>query len=145
MDVSAALVKSVNDRSSFNRWLGIEVVEVAIGSVSLKIKWREELGQYSGHLHAGIIGTMIDTACGFSGLTVTTSKFLASNFSVNFLRPAVGDSFIAEAQVIKPGRLQIFTRCDLYSLNGSEKKLVANGDTILCVLPEGDWNDELNQ
>jgi uncharacterized protein (TIGR00369 family) len=144
MDINK-FVTDINARSSFNQWLGIEVVEVAVGSVSLRIKWREEFGQYSGHLHAGIIGTMIDTACGFSGLTVTTSKFLASNFSVSFLRPAVGDSFVAKAQVIKPGRLQIFTRCDLFALNGSDKeKLVANGDTILCVLPETDWNDELN-
>jgi uncharacterized protein (TIGR00369 family) len=143
MDVSK-FVKRINDRSSFNQWLGIEVVEVAVGSVSLKIQWREDFGQYSGHLHAGIIGTMIDTACGFSGLTVTTSKFLASNFSVNFLRPAIGDSFLAKAQVIKPGRLQIFTRCDLYAVSGSEEKLVANGDTMLCVLPDSDWNDELN-
>jgi uncharacterized protein (TIGR00369 family) len=144
MDINK-FVTDINARSSFNQWLGIEVVEVEVGSVSLRIKWREEFGQYSGHLHAGIIGTMIDTACGFSGLTVTTSKFLASNFSVNFLRPAVGDSFVAKAQVIKPGRLQIFTRCDLFALNGSDKeKLVANGDTILCVLPETDWNDELN-
>lgn len=144
MDINK-FVTDINARSSFNQWLGIEVIEVAVGFVSLRIKWREEFGQYSGHLHAGIIGTMIDTACGFSGLTVTTSKFLASNFSVNFLRPAVGDSFVAKAQVIKPGRLQIFTRCDLFALNGSDKeKLVANGDTILCVLPETDWNDELN-
>ena len=51
MDVSN-FVKRINDRSSFNQWLGIQVVEVAIGSVSLKIQWREDFGQYSGHLHA---------------------------------------------------------------------------------------------
>tara|TARA_B110000483_G_scaffold139707_2_gene166881 strand:+ start:226 stop:648 length:423 start_codon:yes stop_codon:yes gene_type:complete len=132
-------VKDINEKSSFNRWLGIEVADVAVGSVELRIKWREEFGQYSGYLHAGIVGTLIDTACGFSGLTVTESAFLASNFSVNFLRPALGDMFIARGQVTKPGRLQIFTMCELYAVKDGAEKLVANGNTILCVLPEGNF------
>jgi uncharacterized protein (TIGR00369 family) len=132
-------VRDINERSSFNRWLGIEVTEAEIGSVEIRINWREDFGQYSGFLHAGIVGTLIDTACGFSGLTITDANFLASNFSVNFLRPAMGDVFIARGKVVKPGRLQIFTRCDLYAVKDGSEKLVANGDTILCVLPEGDF------
>lgn len=133
------LVKDVNKRSTFNTWLGINVAKVDVGEVELQIQWREEFGQYSGYLHAGIVGTLIDTACGFAGLTVTDSKFLASNFSVNFLRPAVGDLFSARARIVKPGRLQIFARCDVYGITGEQEKLVANGETLLCVLPEGDY------
>ena len=60
-------------------------------------------------------------------------KVLASNFSVNCLRPAVGDMFIARARVIKPGKTQVFTACDLYAVKDGEEKLVANGQTILIV------------
>ncbi len=139
MNLKVKFVKDFNEGFYFHRWLGVEVVDVGPGSVAIQIDWREEFGQHLGHLHAGIVGALIETACGFSGLTVTESKFLASNFSVNFLRPAVGDRFIARGQVTKPGRLQIFTRCDLYAVNGGEEKLVANGETILCVLPDGDF------
>lgn len=37
-------------------------------------------------------------------------------------------------RVVKPGKQQIFTACDLFSVNGSEEKLVANGETLLCVV-----------
>jgi acyl-coenzyme A thioesterase PaaI-like protein len=59
---------------------------------------------------------------------------LASNFSVNCLRPAIGERFIARARVVKPGKQKIFTACDLFAVSESEEKLVANGETLLCVI-----------
>ena len=96
--------------------------------------WRPEVGQYSGYLHAGLIGTLIDTACGFATATVAVPNLLAAHFSVNCLRPAVGQKFIARARVIKPGKAQIFTHCDLYAVDAGGEKLVANGQTLLSVI-----------
>ena len=59
---------------------------------------------------------------------------LASNFSVNCLRPAQGQKFIARARVVKPGKTQIFTSCDLFAVDAGEEKLVANGQTLLAVV-----------
>ena len=140
MHLKEKLVKEFNEGLPFHRWLGIEVVGVEIGSVETQINWREEFGHYPGYLHAGLVGTLIETACGFSGLTVTDEKHVATSFSVNFLRPAVGDIFLARAQVTKSGRLQIFTRCDLFVVSGGQERLVANGETIFCVLRESDSN-----
>ncbi len=120
--------------SEFNKWCGIRVLSADEGVVELQIEWRNEMGQYSGFLHAGLIATLIDTACGFAAATMVGPKILASNFSVNCLRPATGDKFIARARVVKPGRQQIFTACELFSVNGSEEKLVANGETLLLVV-----------
>ena len=96
--------------------------------------WRPEVGQYSGYLHAGLIGTLIDTACGFAAATVAVPNLLAAHFSVNCLRPAVGQKFIARARVIKPGKAQIFTHCDLYAVYAGGEKLVANVQTLLSVI-----------
>lgn len=38
--------------------------------------WREEFGQYSGYLHAGLIGTLIDTACGYAAANGVSTLFL---------------------------------------------------------------------
>ena len=54
---------------------------------------RVEAGQYSGFLHAGPIGALIDTTCGFAAATVV-GRVLASHFSVNCLRPAIGERLI---------------------------------------------------
>ena len=128
------LIEKVNSMAEFNNWCGIKVLSATEGAVEIQIEWRKEMGQYSGFLHAGLIGTLIDTACGFAAATMAGTKLLASNFSVNYLRPAIGERFIARARVVKPGKQQIFTACDLFAVSEGEEKLVANGETLLCVI-----------
>jgi uncharacterized protein (TIGR00369 family) len=128
------LLQEINASAPFNRWAGLEVRSAKEGQVELALRWKDELGQYSGFLHAALIGGLIDTACGFVAATVVGPKVLATNFSVNCLRPAVGELFIARAKVIKPGKTQVFTVCDLFALKDGEEKLVANGQTILTVV-----------
>jgi uncharacterized protein (TIGR00369 family) len=94
--------------------------------------WRAEVGQYAGFLHAGLIGALIDTACGFAAVTVA-GRVLASHYAVNCLRPAVGERFIARARVVKPGRTQVFTACELFAVVAGAEKLVATGETLLSV------------
>lgn len=55
---------------------------------------------------------------------------------MNCLRPAVGQRFIARARVVKPGRTQVFTRCELFADDGEggDEKLVATGETLLTVV-----------
>lgn len=128
-------LKKINELAAFNRWCAIEVTEAEPGKVTIEIDWRDEFGQYSGYLHAGLIGALIDTACGYAAATVAGPNLLASNFLVNCLRPATGKKFIARASVVKPGKSQVFTTCDLYALSDDGEKLVANGQTLLSVLP----------
>lgn len=94
---------------------------------------RPEVGQYSGFLHAGLVAALIDTACGFAAETVV-GRILASHCSVNFLRPATGERFIARARVVKPGKSQVFTACGLFAITGDAEKLVATGETLLAVV-----------
>ena len=128
------MIQKINAMAEFNRWCGIEVTVAEAGSVEIQMPWRAEVGQYSGFLHAGLIGTLIDTACGFAAATVAGPHLLASNFSVNCLRPAQGQKFIALARVVKPGKSQIFTSCDLFAVDAGVEKLVANGQTLLTVV-----------
>ena len=48
--------------------------------------------------------------------------------------PAVGHRFIARARVIKPGKSQVFTACELFAENAGAEKLVATGETLLLVV-----------
>ncbi|HEY1394384.1 MAG TPA: PaaI family thioesterase [Methylibium sp.] len=131
-----ARIRAVNDMAAFNRWCGIEVVAAEHGAATIAMPWRGEAAQYSGFLHAGLLGALIDTACGFAAATLV-GRVLASHYAVNCLRPAVGSRFIARARVVKPGKSQIFTSCELYAESQDGEKLVATGETLLVVVGEG--------
>lgn len=127
-----AAIQAVNETAAFNRWAGFEVVSASAGEVELRMSWRDEVGQYSGFLHAGLIGALIDTACGFAASTVA-GRVLASHFSVNCLAPAVGECFMAKARVVRAGRRQVFASAELFSAASptAARKLVATGEAIL--------------
>lgn len=124
------LIRTINASAAFNRWAGIEVLSAGEGRAEIALAWREDLGQYAGFLHAGIVGALIDTACGFAAATVV-GRVLASHYAVNCLRPAVGERFVARARVVKPGKTQVFTACELFAVAAGEEKLVATGETLL--------------
>ena len=125
-------IRTINASAEFNRWCGIEVLRAEPGLVDIAMPWRVEAGQYAGFLHAGLVGALIDTACGFAAATMV-GRVLASHFSVSCLRPAVGERFIARARVVKPGKQQVFTACELFAVHDGVEKLVATGETILLV------------
>lgn len=124
------LIRGINATAAFNRWAGFEVTAAADGAAEIRLAWRPELGQYAGFLHAGATGALIDTVCGFAAAS-TVGQVLASHYSVNFLSPAVGDSFVARGRVVRAGKRQIFTAAELFAVKDGTEKLVATGETIL--------------
>ncbi len=127
-------LRAFSRTSPFNVLFDIEIASASVGAAELTMPWRAESAQYSGFLHAGLIGALIDTACGCAAATVT-GPVLASHYSVNCLRPAVGEQFVARARVVKAGRTQVFTTADLFAVSGGNEVLVANGETMLSVIP----------
>ena len=126
-------LKAINQSAAFNRWAGFEVTHASQGEAELRMAWRaDDMGQYAGFLHAGLIGAMLDTACGFAAASVS-GRVLASHFSVNCLAPAVGRAFVARGRVVKAGRKQVFATAELFAEGEGdvEPKLVATGNAIL--------------
>ncbi len=133
-------IQAINKTAAFNRWAGFEVTRADKGESELRMNWREEdMGQYAGFLHAGLIGAMLDTACGFAAATVS-GRVLASHFSVNCVSPAVGRAFVARGRVVKAGRKQVFATAELYAQAEGQGddglKLVATGNAILVPVEE---------
>jgi uncharacterized protein (TIGR00369 family) len=126
-------LKAINLTSAFNRWTGFEIIDASAGRVEIGMLWRPEVAQYSGYLHAGLIGALIDTACGYAAATLV-GRVMASHFFVNCLRPAVGEHFRARARVLKPGRRQVFTACELFAITETKETLVATGEALLVPL-----------
>ncbi|MGQ3032233.1 MAG: PaaI family thioesterase [Ferrovibrionaceae bacterium] len=124
------LLRGINDSAAYNRWAGFEVTAAGEGNAEIRLAWKPELGQYAGFLHAGLTGALIDTVCGFAAATVV-GRVLASHYSVNCLRPAVGEAFVARGRVVRAGKRQVFTAADLFAVKDGKETLVATGETIL--------------
>jgi hypothetical protein len=75
------LLQTINATAKFNDWLGLKVLSASQSGVEIEILWKEDLGQYAGFLHAGVIAGLIDTVCGFAA-AVVVGRVLASHFSV---------------------------------------------------------------
>jgi uncharacterized protein (TIGR00369 family) len=119
-------------RASFARQkamqlLGALLRRIEPGAVTIALPFREDLTQQNGHIHAGIITAIADSACGYAAYTLMPagSEVLSVEFKVNLLRPAQGEEFVAEAKVLKAGRTLTVTRCDVYSQVADEARMVA--------------------
>ena len=126
-------LRAYSQTSGFNVLHAIEIEQAASGSAELSMPWRPEAAQYQGFLHAGLIGALVDTACGCAAATVV-GRVLASHFSVSCIRPAVGQRFVVRARVVKAGRTTVFTAADVFAEAMGKQTLVATGETILNVV-----------
>ena len=86
--------------------LGARLGAIAAGRVEVLLAHRAELTQQHGFLHAGIVATALDTACGYAAFTLMPddAAVLTIEFKVNLLAPARGPCFRFEGVVVKPGR-----------------------------------------
>ena len=107
--------------------IGASLRRVEPGVVDIVLPYRNDLTQQDGYIHAGILTTIADSACGYAAYTLMPagSEVLSVEFKVNLLRPAAGEVFVAEARVLKAGKTLTVTRGDVYGVMGGETKLVA--------------------
>lgn len=128
---------AINAWANFNVRAGFEVTAAADGEAEIRMKWNDSFTQYSGHLHAGMIAALLDTACGFAAAT-RVGSVTASHFSMNCLRPAVGCALVAKGKMVRAGRRQVFARAELFAANErGDMSLVATGETVLVPLEAG--------
>ena len=59
---------------------------------------------------------------------------MTSEFKINYLRPAIGESLIARASVIHAGKSQAVCRCDVFVTANAEDKLCATAQGTIVRL-----------
>ena len=107
--------------------LGAELTLVREGEVHIALLPRPELTQQHGFIHAGAITTVVDSACGYAAMTVAPAghDVLTVEFKVNFLRPALADSFVAIGKVKKAGRTLTVCEGEVVAERGSKRDTIA--------------------
>jgi uncharacterized protein (TIGR00369 family) len=114
-------------RQAIMTTMGARLVGIAPGRVEIELDFREDLTQHHGYLHAGVVTTIVDSACGFAAFTLMPpdSGVLTVEYKVNFLSPARGSKFLASGRVIKPGRTLTVCAGEVSAIDGDETRLVA--------------------
>jgi uncharacterized protein (TIGR00369 family) len=119
-------------RNSFQRQqamatIGAELTLVSPGTIEIELPFAAKLTQQHGFLHAGIISTALDSACGYAAFSLMPegAGVLTIEFKVNLLAPGKGERFLFRGSVTKPGRTIIVADGQAYAMNDGEAKLIA--------------------
>lgn len=117
--------------------IGATLTTVLPGQVVITMPFRPDLTQQHGYLHAGIVTTIVDTACGYAALSLMPkdADVLSVEYKVNFLAPARGTQFVAYGQVTKSGRTLSVCTGDVVAIDGARETLVATMLATMIMLP----------
>jgi uncharacterized protein (TIGR00369 family) len=97
--------------------IGASLATVEPGVVEIELPWRADLTQQDGYIHAGIVTTVLDSACGYAAFTLMPpdASVLSVEFKVNLLAPARGDKVRARAEVKRSGRTLSVCSADAFA------------------------------
>lgn len=116
--------------------IGATLVSIGPGRVTLEMPFRADLTQQHGFLHAGIVTTALDSACGYAAFSLMppAAEVLTVEFKSNFLNPAKGEHFRFEGEVLKPGRSLMVTQGRAYAISGAEEVLISAMTATMMVM-----------
>lgn len=121
--------------------IGATLGGIAPGTVEILLDWAPGLTQQHGFLHAGMVATALDSACGYAGFTLMPAGagVLTIEFKINLLAPAKGQRFRMVGQVVKPGRTITVTEGRAYAIDNGREKLIATlGATLMTITGRDD-------
>ena len=130
-------------RASFARQrmmqtLGVEITRLAPGEIELAMPFEAAFTQQHGFIHAGIMATVLDSACGYAAFSLmpADAAVLTVEFKTNLLAPAKGKRFFFRAGVVKPGRTLTFCEGRAFADEDGRETMVATMTaTMMAMLP----------
>lgn len=124
--VAARIEESFN-RQGLMRHLGAQLLTVESGRVVVAAPFSRDVTQQNGFFHAAVSAALADTAGGYAALSLMgpDDDVLAVEFKINLLRPAIGERLIAEASVLKSGRMLTVCQATVSAVSGGDRIAVA--------------------
>ena len=130
------VAKTFEERVPFNRILGFDIKLQRDGAAKLSFQMRDDLvGNFMrGNLHGGVISSSLDVVGGLVAFVALLdqnpvqsfdegseqfSKLGTVDLRVDFLRPGLGDSFVAAGFKLRAGRRIAVARMELHNDSGA--------------------------
>ena len=109
--------------------LGAQLTLVQDGEVHIALPFSKHLSQQHGYVHAGAITSAVDSACGYAALTKAPAgcEVVTAEFKINFMRPAIGERFLAIGKVQSAGKMLSVCTGEVRAFSGAgdDYKVVA--------------------
>lgn len=112
-------------KTNFMKTLNAQLTEIKQGAVKIECDFSERLTQHHGYIHAGVMTSLVDNACGLAAFTMMAenTEVLTVEFKVNFLKPAKTNKLVTVGKVVQSGKT--LTVCDGFVYDEKEKNLIA--------------------
>ena len=136
-------VEAVVNRQQVMKTLGVTIASLQPGEIELVMPYDAAYTQQHGFMHAGIIATVLDNACGCAAFSLMLddaaimpddAAILTVEFKTNLLAPGRGERFIFRGKVVKPGRTITVCEAQAFAIGGDEEKLIATMTGTLMAL-----------
>ena len=142
-----ALTTMFEERIRFNQLLGLRILRLEPDRVTGRIEMRPELIGHFTHqrLHGGVISAVLDAIAGLAVMAAIGARHLDEpvesrlarfgklgtiDLRVDYLRPANGPEFSADATVLRLGSRVASTRMEFFD---AQRKLLATGSAAYMV------------
>ena len=116
--------------------IGATLRRVAPGEVDIELPVGPAVAQQHGFVHAGIVATIADSACGYAALSLMDpgTAVLTAEFKINLLAPAAGERLVARGKVVRAGRTLSVATAEVEAVSAAGAKVCAiMTATIMCV------------
>jgi uncharacterized protein (TIGR00369 family) len=102
-------------RQGMMQHLGVKLVSVSPGEVTLTLPYSERVTQQQGGFHGGAMGALADIAGGYAALTVAPedSEVTTVEYKINFLAAFNNGELEATGKVLKAGKRLIITSAEV--------------------------------
>ncbi|MCP2340513.1 PaaI family thioesterase [Actinomadura rupiterrae] len=130
MDLDLDLARKALAAQPFSRLLDARITAFGDGAATLELDIRDELRQQNGFVHGGVLSYAADNTLTFAAGSVAGANLVTAGFTIDYLKPAVGETLRARAEVVRAGRTRVICRCDITTLD-------ASGTETLCAVAQG--------
>jgi uncharacterized protein (TIGR00369 family) len=121
----------------FTRYLGLVPLSLKPGEFITRIRLQKRYFQQDGFAHAGLIATMADHTAGYASFSLVPKdrRILTIEYKINYFQPADGEYLECRGRVTKPGKNILFTEAEVFSVAGTNRKLVARAMHTMASVP----------
>jgi len=121
-----SLAETVNAKG-FGGAAGFRIIAVEVGVAEVALSRRDDLLQFFGHFHGGVITALADQAAGIAVTSCLPKGRIGVTveLKINFLEPASGGELVARAKTLNmSGSIGVAT-VEIFSKDGASETLCA--------------------
>lgn len=111
-------------RQGMMQHLGVRLLAVGPGTVTLALPYSERVTQQQGGFHGGAMGALADIAGGYAALTVAPEgmEVTTVEYKINFLSAFQGGELQATGRVLRGGKRIIVTTAEVVHISADGKR-----------------------